>query len=113
MGAGFFLTTPIFDLEQFDKFMRQVRSLDVPVIAEVLLLRNAAMARFINRHFKPSLVPEWVIQKLDRAPNKTQASIELFGSLARGLREVCHGLHIITLGGEDKLQPYLDAANLR
>lgn len=113
MGAGFFLTTPIFDLDQFDKFMRQIRSLDVPVIAEVLLLRNAAMARFINRHFKPSLVPEWVIQKIDRAPDKTQASIELFGSLARGLREVCHGLHIITLGGEDKLQPYLDAANLR
>jgi methylenetetrahydrofolate reductase (NADPH) len=113
MGAGYFLTTPVFDLEQFDKFMRQIRILDVPVIAEVLLLRNAAMARFINRHFKPGLVPDWVIQKLDKAPDKKQASIELFGDLARGLREVCHGLHIITLGGEDKLQPYLDAANLR
>ncbi|MBT8342265.1 MAG: methylenetetrahydrofolate reductase [Desulfatitalea sp.] len=113
MGAGFFLTTPIFDLEQFDKFMRQIRMLDVPVIAEVLLLRNAAMARFINRHFKPGLVPEWVIQKLDKATDKRQASIELFGDLAKGLKEVCNGLHIITLGGEDKLQPYLDAANLR
>jgi methylenetetrahydrofolate reductase (NADPH) len=113
MGAGYFLTTPVFDLEQFEKFMRQIRVLDVPVIAEVLLLRNAAMARFINRHFKPGLVPDWVIQKLDKAADKRQASIELFGDLARGLREVCHGLHIITLGGEDKLQPYLDAANLR
>jgi methylenetetrahydrofolate reductase (NADPH) len=113
MGAGYFLTTPVFDLEQFDKFMRQIKILDVPVIAEVLLLRNAAMARFINRHFKPGLVPDWVIQKLDKATDKRQASIELFGDLARGLREVCHGLHIITLGGEDKLQPYLDAANLR
>ncbi len=113
MGAGFFLTTPIFDLDQFDKFMRQIRDLDVPVIAEVLLLRNSAMARFINRHFKPGLVPDWVIQKLDKAPDKSKASIELFGDLAKGLREVCNGLHIITLGGEDKLQPYLDAANLR
>jgi 5,10-methylenetetrahydrofolate reductase len=113
MGAGFFLTTPIFDLDQFDKFMRQIKELDVPVIAEVLLLRNAAMARFINRHFKPGLVPDWVIQKLDNAVDKRQASIELFGDLARGLKEVCNGLHIITLGGEDKLQPYLDAANLK
>ena len=113
MGAGFFLTTPIFDLDQFDKFMRQVAPLGVPVIAEVLLLRNSAMARFINRHFKPGLVPEWVIQKLETAPNKSKASIELFGDLARGLKEICHGMHIITLGGEDKLQPYLDAANLR
>lgn len=113
IGAGFFLTTPVFDLEQFDKFMRQINALDVPVIAEVLLLRNAAMARFINRHFKPGLVPEWVIQKLDKASDKRLASIELFGDLARGLRQICQGLHIITLGGEDKLQPYLDAANLR
>lgn len=113
MGAGFFLTTPIFDLDQFQKFMRQVNTLGVPVIAEVLLLRNAAMARFINRHFKPGLVPEWVIQKLDKAADKRQASIELFGDLARGLKELCNGLHIITLGGEDKLQPYLDAARLK
>jgi len=113
MGAGFFLTTPIFDLDQFEKFMRQIKVLDVPVIAEVLLLRNAAMARFINRHFKQGMVPEWVIQKLDKAADKRQASIELFGDLARGLKELCSGLHIITLGGEDKLQPYLDAANLK
>jgi 5,10-methylenetetrahydrofolate reductase len=113
MGAGFFLTTPIFDLEQFQKFMSQVSVFNVPVIAEVLLLRNAAMARFINRHFRPGLVPEWVIQKLDSAADKQQASIELFADVVRGLKEVCHGLHIITLGGEDKLQPYLDAAKIR
>lgn len=112
MGAGFFLTTPIFDLEQFEKFIRQVKTFDVPVIAEVMLLRNAAMARFINRHFKAGMVPDWVIQKLDTAPDKQKASIELFADLAKGLRQLCQGLHIITLGGEDKLQPYLDAAKI-
>lgn len=112
MGTGFFLTTPIFDLEQFQKFMSQIGTFHVPVIAEVLLLRNAAMARFINRHFKPGLVPDWVVQKLDSAVDKQKASIELFADLTRGLKELCQGLHIITLGGEDKLQPYLDAANI-
>ena len=112
MGAGFFLTTPIFDLEQFEKFMRQVKTFDVPVIAEVMLLRNAAMARFINRHFKAGMVPDWVIQKLETAPDKKKASIELFADLAKGLRQLCNGLHIITLGGEDKLQLYLDAAKI-
>lgn len=113
MGAGFFLTTPIFDLDQFAKFIRQVNTFDVPVIAEVMLLRNAAMARFINRHFKPGMVPDWVIQKLDSAADKKRASIELFADLAQGLRQLCQGIHIITLGGEDKLKPYLDAAKLR
>lgn len=113
MGTGYFLTNPIFDLDQFSKFMRQVNTFDVPVIAEVLLLRNAAMARFINRHFRSGLVPDWVVEKLDKAPDKKQASIELFADLVKGLKQTCHGVHIITLGGEDKLQAYLDAAQLR
>lgn len=113
MGAGYFLTTPIFDIDQFEKFSRQVGTFQVPVIAEVLLLRNPAMARFINRHFKSGLVPDWVVEKLDKATDKKRASIELFADLVKGLKQLCQGVHIITMGGEDKLQPYLDAAGLR
>jgi methylenetetrahydrofolate reductase (NADH) len=113
LGTGYFLTTPIFDLDQFERFIGQVRTFAVPVIAEVMLLRNAAMARFINRHFKAGLIPDWVIQKLDKAPNKLKASIELFADTIKGLRDLCDGVHIITLGGIDKIQPYLDAAKIR
>jgi 5,10-methylenetetrahydrofolate reductase len=113
IGTGYFLTTPIFDLDQFKKFIGQVNTFDVPVIAEVLLLRNPAMARFINRHFKSGLVPEWVVEKLDKASDKKRASVELFADIVKGLKELCQGVHIITMGGEDKLQPYLDAAGLR
>jgi methylenetetrahydrofolate reductase (NADPH) len=113
MGTGYFLTTPIFDIDQFEKFSRQVGTFHVPVIAEVLLLRNPAMARFINRHFKSGLVPDWVVEKLDKATDKKRASIELFADLVKGLKQMCQGVHIITMGGEDKLQPYLDAAGLR
>ena len=83
------------------------------LVAEVLLLRNPAMARFINRHFKSGLVPDWVVEKLDKATDKKRASIELFADLVKGLKQLCQGVHIITMGGEDKLQPYLDAAGLR
>lgn len=113
LGTGYFLTTPIFDLDLFERFLRQVKPLGTPVIAEVMLLRNAAMARFINRHFKAGLVPDWVVRKLDQAPNKFRASIELFAETIRGLRDLCDGVHIITLGGIDKIQPYLDAAKIR
>ncbi len=113
MGTGYFLTTPIFDLDQFEKFLKQVNTFNIPVIAEVMLLRNAAMARFINRHFKSGLIPDWAIQKLDNAPNKKKASIELFADTIKGLKDLCDGVHIITLGGIDKIQPYLDAAKLK
>lgn len=113
LGAGYFLTTPVFDLEKFDKFLSRTNTFGVPVIAEVLILRTAGMARFLNRHLKSGLVPDWVTQKLAKATDKDKASIELFADIVKGLKDLCDGIHIITIGGEDKLRHYLDAAKIK
>ncbi len=113
MGAGYFLTTPVFDLEGFQKFLSRTNTFGVPVIAEILILRTAGMARFLNRHLKSGMVPEWVIQKLATAHDKEKASIELFADTVKGLKQLCDGVHIITIGGEEKLKQYLDAAKLK
>jgi len=113
IGAGYFLTTPIFDLDSFEKFLKQVDTFNVPVIAEVMILKTAGMGQFLNRHLKSGLVPEWVIKKLARATDKKKASIELFADLVTGLKDLCQGVHIITIGGEDRLKHYLDAAKLK
>ena len=113
IGTGYFLTTPIFDLERFEKFMNQVQTFGVPVIAEVMILRTAGMARFLNRHLKSGMVPERLIQQLAKAPDKQKASIEIFADIVGGLKHICQGVHIITIGGEDKLKYYLDAAKLK
>ena len=113
IGAGYFLTTPVFDVDLFARFLKQAQTFGVPVIAEVMILRTAGMARFLNRHLKPGLVPEWIIQKLARAPNKQKASIEIFSDIVTGLKDLCQGIHIITIGGEEKLKLYLDGAKLK
>jgi 5,10-methylenetetrahydrofolate reductase len=97
----------------FEKFMKQARTFGVTVIAEVMILRTAGMAQFLNRHFKPGLVPDWMIKKLAGAPDKQRASIELFADIMKGLKDLCQGVHIITIGGEERLRHYLDAAKLR
>ena len=113
LGAGYFLTTPVFDVDQFAKFLKQAESFGVPVIAEVMILKTAGMARFLNRHLKSGLVPEWIAQKLSRSPDKQKASIEIFTDIVTGLKDLCQGVHIITIGGEEKLKLYLDAAKLK
>jgi len=113
LGAGYFLTTPIFDVDQFAKFINRVETFQVPVIAEVMILRTAGMGRFLNRHLKSGLVPEWIIQKLAQAPDKQKASTEIFADIVTGLKDLCQGVHIITIGGEEKLKYYLDAAKLK
>jgi 5,10-methylenetetrahydrofolate reductase len=93
--------------------MKHAGTFRVPVIAEVMILRTAGMAQFLNRHFKPGLVPDWIVQKLAKSPDKQKASMEIFADTVKGLKDLCQGIHIITIGGEEKLRHYLDAAKLR
>ena len=113
IGTGYFLTTPVFNLDQFEKFIKNVNTFGVPIIAEVLIIRTAGMGQFLNRHMKPGLVPDWVIKKLARAPDKQKASIEIFADIVSGLKDICQGVHIISIGGEQRLRHYLDAAKLK
>ncbi len=113
MGAGYFLSTPVFDVDRFEKFLKQVNTFGIPVIAEVMILRTAGMAGFLNRHIKSGMVPEWLIMKLAKAIDKEKASIEIFADTVKGLKDICQGVHIITIGGEEKLRHYLDAAKLK
>ena len=113
IGTGYFLTTPVFNLDSFEKFIKNVNTFGVPVIAEVLIIRTAGMGQFLNRHMKPGLVPDWVIKKLSQAPEKQKASIEIFADIVSGLKDICQGVHIISIGGEQRLRQYLDAAKLK
>jgi 5,10-methylenetetrahydrofolate reductase len=113
IGTGYFLTTPVFDVDLFERFLKQAQTFGVPVIAEVMILRTAGMARFLNRHLRSGLVPEWIIQKMARAPDKQKASVEIFSDIVTGLKDLCQGVHIITIGAEEKLKLYLDAAKLK
>ncbi len=113
VGSGYFLTTPVFDLDRFEKFMKQVGPLGVPVIAEVMILRTAGMGRFLNRHLKSGLVPERIIRKFAGSADRRKASIEVFTEIVSGLKDLCQGIHIITVGEEEKLRLYLDAAGLK
>ena len=112
LGAGYFLTTPVFDPDEFRKFMKRVEPFNIPVIAEVILLKSASTAHFINRYLRKGLVPGHLIQKLTRAPDKEKASVEIFTDIIKGLKDVCQGIHLIPLGWEEKIPKFLDAVRL-
>lgn len=110
-GTRFFLTPPVFDLDEFKGFMRRVEPFGVPVLAGVMLLRTGEMARFVSKHMNVK-VPDWIIDKLTRSPDKLKASIEIFTDLANGLRHLCQGIHIIPVGWYANVPKFLDAARL-
>jgi 5,10-methylenetetrahydrofolate reductase len=92
--------------------MKRVGPMKIPVIAEIILIRTAGMGLFLNKHVKPGMVPNHIIEKLAKAPDKEKTSIEIVSDLVKGLRGLCQGVHFIPMGAEDRLAKYLDAATL-
>jgi methylenetetrahydrofolate reductase (NADPH) len=112
LGNGYFITTPVFDVDEFQKFMKRIEPFRIPVIAEVIILKTASTAHFLNRYVKNGLVPNHIIQKLAKSPQKEKASIEIFTDIIKGLKDVCQGVHLVPMGWEDKISKFLDAAKL-
>ena len=86
LGTKYFITTPVFDLDDFSQFVERVKPFGIPIIAEVILIRSAGMGHLLNKYIRPNLVPGNMIQRLLKAPDKEKASIEIFTELIKGLR---------------------------
>lgn len=111
-GASFFQTQAVYDLSAFERFMKRVAPLKVPVLAGIILLKSAGMARFMNKNVAGVFVPEPLIQRMATAPDRVKTSIEIAAELIRGLKGLCQGVHLMPIGWEKKVPAVLDAAHL-
>ncbi len=111
-GARFFQTQAIYEPGVFAKFMKRVEGFKVPVLAGIIPLKSVGMARFMNKNVAGVFVPEELIQKMAAAEDKTRMGIEIAASLARELKDMCQGVHIMAIGWEKKVPAILDAAGL-
>lgn len=112
VGAEFFQTQAVYDVEEFESFMEQVKHLKVPVIAGIVMLKSAGMARFMNRNVAGVTVPESLIEEMENAKDRAAKSIEISARLINELKSLCHGVHIMPIGWERKVPAVLDAAGL-
>lgn len=111
-GASFFQTQAVYDLSSFEKFMKRVTPFKVPVLAGIIMLKSAGMARFMNKNVAGVFVPEPLIQRMAKAEDKVKTSIEIAAELIKELKGMCQGIHIMPIGWESKVPSLLDAANL-
>jgi methylenetetrahydrofolate reductase (NADPH) len=111
-GAKFFQTQGVYDLDSFEKFMKRVEGLGTKVLGGIILLKSVGMARYMNKNVAGVFVPEPLIQELKGAEDKAQASMEIAVRLVKGMKDLCHGVHIMALGWESKIPPILDKVGL-
>jgi len=111
-GATFFQTQAVFDAESFGRFMERARPLGVPVMAGIILLKSPGMARFMNKNVAGVHVPDALIDEMAGAEDRPAKSVEIAARLARDVRELCQGVHIMPLGWEKRVPEVLGAAGL-
>ena len=111
-GARFFQTQAIYDPDVFAKFMKRAEGFNIPVLAGIIPLKSAGMARFMNKNVAGVFVPEELIEKMAEAEDKAQTGIEIAADIIKELKDICQGVHIMAIGWEKKVPAVLDAAGL-
>jgi methionine synthase I (cobalamin-dependent)/5,10-methylenetetrahydrofolate reductase len=66
-GAEFAITQPVFDLEQLDRFLKQVESFRLPIIGGIWPLVSLRNAEFLANEVPGVTVPEEVLRRMRRA----------------------------------------------
>jgi len=113
-GARFIQTQAIYDLENFKRFMEGARREGVKIMAGIVLLVSAGMARYMNKNVPGIFVPDELIDEMAKSPKgkALETGIRIAGRMIRQLREekICDGVHIMAIGKEECVPRILEAA---
>jgi 5,10-methylenetetrahydrofolate reductase len=115
-GAEFFQTQAIYDLDNFRRFMDFAGKFKVKILAGIILLVSARMAKFMNNNVPGVVVPQNLIDELAGAPKGTaiKKGIEIAGRMIRQIKDekLCDGVHIMAIGKEEVVPDILNAAGM-
>jgi 5,10-methylenetetrahydrofolate reductase len=115
-GAEFFQTQAIYNLDNFAKFMQHARQFPVKVLAGIVLLTSARMAKYMTDNVPGIFVPPNLIDELAAAPKgeALNKGIEIAGRMIVALKKdsICDGVHVMAIGREEVVPDILAAAGL-
>ncbi len=125
-GARYIQTQGVFDLAQLEGFLEDVEkaNIRIPVMAGIIPLKSAGMARFMNENVPGIAVPEEMLTRLDAAAAEgkakgvkglpTRLGMEMAARMIAEIREkkLCPGVHIMAIGAEKNVPSILDMAGV-
>jgi len=113
-GAEFFQTQAVYDLGEFEEFMKKAEKFKVPILGGIVLLKSAGMARYMNEKVAGVSVPQKYIKMMAEAKKSERAkvSIQIASELIKGMKNLCQGVHIMPLGWERYVPEVLKASEL-
>lgn len=115
-GARFVQTQAVYEVSALAAFMDELekRKIKVPVMAGIVLLKSAGMAKFMNEHVAGVFVPDPLIAEMAAAPkeDRKKKSAEIAARLIREMKPLCQGIHMMPLGWTDIVPEVVKQAGL-
>jgi len=111
-GAEFFQTQAVYDIGIFENFLSKIKHLKTTILAGIVLLKSAGMAKYMNKNVAGVFVPDNLIKEMEETKEKQAKSVEIAARLIKELKPMCQGIHIMSIGWDKKVPLVLDAAGL-
>ncbi len=113
-GAQFFQTQGVFEMASLRRFMQYASQFNVKILAGIIVMASAGMARYMNKSVPGIIVPKEVIDELATAEKGKglEKGIEIAVRMIRNIREenLCHGVHIMAVGNEGIVPQLIEAS---
>jgi methylenetetrahydrofolate reductase (NADPH) len=115
-GAQFFQTQGIFDLASLRRFMQYASQFDVKILAGIIVLSSAGMAKYMNKNVPGIIIPQTLIDEMAAVEKGKglEKGIEIAARFIKTIKEekLCNGVHIMAVGNENIVPDILEAAEL-
>lgn len=107
-GASFFQTQANYDLDDFATFLTEAQSLNVPILAGVLILHSYEVASFIHEHIPGISVPPNVLERLRTASDQEGTGLDIARETMQRLSDLCQGFHLMSIRKEELIPKLLE-----
>jgi 5,10-methylenetetrahydrofolate reductase len=87
----------------------------VSILAGIIPLKSAKMARWLAGNVPGIVIPEPLFAEMEEAARgntEVDAGIDIAGRVIRSLRGICAGVHIMAIGAEQHIPRILDAGGV-
>jgi homocysteine S-methyltransferase len=88
-GAGFVMTQPVFDLDNFKKFVSEVKKFDIPIFAGVMPLFSREQAEYLHNEVPGIIIPEDIRKRADKD------GVKIAKEIVSGLKEIVNGVCVM------------------
>lgn len=108
-GISFVQTQAVFEPEAFRLLMETVKGIPVKILAGIMPLRSARMARWVNRCVPGVSIPPTLINRLETAKDPVLEGWRITQEIVDAIKETSNGLHFMPLGDSHGLAQFLES----